>query len=129
MDFDPGKIPDPSLKSFAEGGDPDEPRSIIVELAMELMSLAPRDLSRRPQVPLPARPDSQNLMEIEGHADSMRRLESELNALGLGSDLVRLSVAQSFVVSATPAQLRALSQLPLVGVVRPNRTHRVPFPR
>jgi hypothetical protein len=129
MDFDPDKIPDPSLRSFAERGDSDEPRSIIVELGMEPVALPSRELSSRPHVPPPARCESRDLINIEGHADSMRQLECELNALGLGGDLVRLNAAQAFVVNTNAAQLRALSRLPLVGVIRPNRTHRVLSPR
>ena len=38
----------------------------------------------------------------------------------------RLNTARAFVVKVRPEQLRAISRLPLVGVIRPNRTHRVP---
>jgi len=53
----------------------------------------------------------------------MDELEKELNALGLGNDLVRLSTASAFVVRVSPTQLRALFGLPLVGIIRPNRIH------
>jgi hypothetical protein len=128
MDFDDGKIPNPELRNFAESSDSDEERSVIVELGTEPLRLAPREVSPRPRVPPPAaarRPDLDDLINVEGNAGSMRQLESELNACGLDRDLVRLDAAQAFVVSVTPCQLRALSRLPLVGIIRPNRTHRV----
>ena len=54
-------------------------------------------------------------------------LEQELKRLGLGRDLVRLNQAQAFVVNVSPVQLRALTESPLVGVIRPNRIHRMPL--
>jgi hypothetical protein len=35
-------------------------------------------------------------------------------------------VAQAFVLDVTPAQLRALTNSRLAGIIRPNRTHTVP---
>jgi hypothetical protein len=129
MNLEPGKIPDPELRCFAEGGGPDEPRSVLVELVMDPAPIVPRGRVPRPRMQPSERPTPGGLLDIEGHADSMLRLETELRSLGLGDELVRLSVAQAFAVCATPAQLRALSRLPLVGVIRPNRTHRTPSGR
>jgi hypothetical protein len=57
----------------------------------------------------------------------MTKLERELKTMGLGRGLVRLNQAQAFVVHVSPEQLRALSESPLVGVIRPNRIHRMPL--
>jgi hypothetical protein len=59
-------------------------------------------------------------------AQHMDLLENGLKRLGLDRELVRLNVAQAFVLDVTPGQLRRILALPLVGRVRPNRTHRVP---
>ncbi len=56
----------------------------------------------------------------------MDRLEQELEELGLDRKLVRLDSAGSFVANVTSEQLRAIANLPLVGIVRPNREHRAP---
>jgi hypothetical protein len=56
----------------------------------------------------------------------MNALEAAVVELGLASDIVRLPAAQAFVVTAGPDHVRAIANLPSVGAIRPNRTHRVP---
>jgi len=126
MDVDASKIPDPELRDFVQAEESDEPRSVIVELEMGPPDLAPRQTVPRPRVPGRDRVAPFDLAKTEGHDGAMNQLERELLALGLAQDLVRLNAAQAFVVSASPAQVRIISRLPLVGVIRPNRTHRVP---
>jgi hypothetical protein len=126
MDLDTGKIPDAELRSFAQTPTAEKPRSVIVELESPPLAIAPLEKTPRPRYPggHPAIPF--DLTAVGEEHERMDQLQKELLALGLEEELVRLNAAQAFVVSASPAKLRALSRLPLVGVIRPNRTHHVP---
>lgn len=119
------KIIDPDLRSFAEDGGTDEPRSVIVEL-----NATPLDLllepSRRLGPPRERVPIALGASHVKHEQKAMDKLERELAALGLGNNLVRLNTASAFVVNVSSDQLRAISSLPLVGIIRPNRTHRAP---
>ena len=121
------KISDPELRDFARELGTDVPRSVIVELNlmglnMNAEPIALGDHSARRLVPAELDADAAR-REKEG----MDSLERELTSLGLGKDLVRLNTASAFVVKVSPEQLRTVSTIPLVGVVRPNRMHSVPF--
>ena len=118
------KIPDPDLRRFAEAAPEAEQRSVIVELEP---GPPPKPRPQRPRPP-GARPDPLE-MAYGGHDErAMDQLERRLGELGLGEDLVRLDAAQAFVVTVRPDQLRLVAGLPLVGVIRPNRTHRTSSP-
>jgi hypothetical protein len=118
------KIADPELRIFAE--DDEAPaRSVIIEikpvpldLSFERKSSSPRGF-RQPIA-------NPNQVVSQGEKQAMDKLEGELTALGLGKDLVRLDTASAFVAKVSPEQLREISSLPLVGIIRPNRTHRTP---
>jgi hypothetical protein len=115
-------ITDRSLAEFA-ATDSDERRSVIVELGVPLkVPLRPNGLRPYPP-PVEELPTNDRRAD---ESDEMDRLAEELRAQGLAESLVRLNLAQAFVVTVTPAQLRIISGSPLVGVIRPNRTHRFP---
>jgi hypothetical protein len=129
--FDSTKIVDADLRSFAASEGRDERRSIIVELGVPPPPLAltfERRLGTFPK-PLPQRGkqmDTIDLSDVEGHSASMDELERQLCSLGLAADSVRLDAAQAFVVPVTAEQLRAVSRMPLAGIIRPNRSHYAP---
>ena len=122
MAIEPSKISDPELGRFARNEEDGEPRAVIVELSEPPMAL-PAEREPRPRSPEIRRGVQ---VEIDAADAGMTRLEGELRRLGLGSNMVRLNHAQAFVVNASPKQLQALLQSPLVGFIRPNRTHRAP---
>jgi hypothetical protein len=122
------KIPDTDLRDFVKAGGHNGRRSVIVELGVDPVPIEPRDPLGPPMIPAPRKDQvasRDDLINIEGNAASMKQLEDELVSLGLGRDLVRLEAAQAFVLTVTPDDLRAVARLPLVGVIRPNRVHRV----
>lgn len=126
MEADGSKIPDLELRHFAMAEETDEQRSIIIELEVGPPRLAPRETVPRPRSPGQDLLSTLDLAGAEEEGWTMRQLENELTALGLAKNMVRLDTAQAFVVTVRPEQLRAIVRLPLVSVVRPNRTHRVP---
>jgi hypothetical protein len=126
MDAEPEKIPDPELRRFAAAENEKEARSVIVELGMEQLLPATTEKLPRPRIPPRIGRESFDRIVAAEDTSGMSRLESELNSLGLSHDLVRLNTARSFVATVSPQQLRAISSLPLVGIIRPNRTHRIP---
>jgi hypothetical protein len=128
MSVDVAKVPDPELQRFAEAPDSAGLRSVIVEIESGPPEFAPRDNVLRPRVPDGGRRGSSDGGSGGGSGESLESLERQLIALGLAANLVRLTAAQAFVVNVSPSQLCALSAMPLVGVIRPNRTHRVPHP-
>jgi hypothetical protein len=68
-------------------------------------------------------------LPLTEYAQAMDALQVQLaKVVGDQEKMVRLNAAESFVLEATPEQLRAICELPLVGAVRPNRTHRVVKP-
>ncbi|WP_165225055.1 hypothetical protein [Aquisphaera insulae] len=118
---DASKIDLGELRDFAAASGTSR-RSVIVELCGAGLKVPARPASRAmpPKsevVPRGTRPDL-------GRGEAMDQLQQALGALGLARDVVRLDAAEAFVVSVTPAQLRDVAGLPLVGIVRPNRTHR-----
>jgi len=126
MDIKSDKIADPELKRFAKADEDSESRTVIVELSQPPLAF-PQERTPRPRGPSSGQAiEFQVGPPVEGDAD-MSKLERELKSLGLGQDLVRLNHALAFVVHASPMQLRALLHSPLVGLIRPNRTHRAPL--
>lgn len=119
------KIVDTDLRNFAKDCGTDEPRSVIVELNATPLEL-PVNASQRSGLPRMRLSIPVDASQVNQEQKAMDKLESELAALGLGNDLVRLNTASAFVVNVSSDQLRAISSLPLVGVIRPNRTHRTP---
>ena len=119
------KIIDPDLRNFAEDRGEHEPRSVIVELNATPLEL-PVDRSQRSGLPRIRFSIPADASQVNEEHQAMDKLERELAALGLGNDLVRLNTASAFVVNVSSDQLRAVSTLPLVGVIRPNRRHRAP---
>ena len=130
-DFEKRKISDSQLRDFAEDGETNERRSVIVELGvMPRVALRP-EWQKTPwkKGSYPGLVDYSALDEtedIEKDIESMNRLEEKLVSLNLPEKPVKLDVAQAFVVSVTPEQLRAISRFSLAGPIRPNRVHRVP---
>jgi hypothetical protein len=131
-DFDSRKIVDPALRDFAASNQSNERRSIIVELGVPPAQVAVRPTRTpdgRQTIPEPrtsGRLVPGSLADIEGYAAFMDKLEEGIIGLGLAEKPVRLDAAQAFVMNVTPAQLRAISRWPLVGPIRPNRTHYIP---
>ncbi len=116
-------IADGSLRDFVEENNPARRQSVIVELRA-----TPVDLPTETVVPGRAdRTQSKNTtpQDSSGEQQAMDKLEKDLTGLGL-KDLVRLDVASAFVVTVSPEQLRKVSTIPLVGVIRPNREHKIP---
>ncbi len=122
------KIPDPDLRSFANSEKSDTARSVIVELEGEAVEMRPQKLAPPAKPPRKKKGAGGAPLAPDFSTAAMSQLEQDLESLGLSEDLVRLNAAQAFVLTASPEQLRALVQLPLVGVIRPNRMHRVPSP-
>ena len=127
--FDSAKIVDAELCRFAATQDTDERRSVIVELGVAPTPIEltfDRRTGLRPRDRLAPRGDTDrmDLPDVEGHAEFMDELQRQLSALA--GEAVRLDAAHAFVVSVTPVQLRALSLLPLAGIIRPNRRHYAP---
>lgn len=114
------KLTSSELKSFATQGEAHDTVSVIVELGIPPAKLAPR-----PHGKLPPPNDEDNLENFTEEDRLMDQLEEELAHLDLAEKPVRLNLAQAFVIELTPEQLRAVSQLPLAGIIRPNRTHQV----
>jgi hypothetical protein len=117
------KITDPDLRALAESDRADGVVDVLVELNALATAdppryggLAPRELVRRK--------DLADAEPFDPRAADMDRLEVALAGLGLTSPPVRFPTAQAFAVRLTPAQLRRTADLPLAGVIRPNRTHR-----
>ena len=125
-DLETAKIEQPELREFAATENDSVRRSVIVELG----GPAPKVTLSKPSKSLTpwaaARPEILDFGDDSGQAEAMNRLEHELSELGLARKPVRLDSAQSFVVNVTPEQLRAISSLPLVGIIRPNREHHGP---
>jgi hypothetical protein len=119
--FEREKIRDPQLTEFAEG-ETTGTASVILELVPGSGPVARTEPGRGPG-------GSRSISIVAGDHEAeqrqMDRLERELTGIGLGP-LVRLDAAHAFVTDATPGQLRAVTRLPLVGAIRPNRTHSVP---
>ena len=123
-EFDPQKIVNPELREFAACPDCQELVSVIIELGVPPTPRAPRSIS--PPLPPPKlrQPlEASGLPEVEAQSASMDQMEKELAALNLQEEPVRLEAAQAFVVNVNSAQLRAITRLPLAGIIRPNRPH------
>ena len=114
------KIVDPGLREFAGSTEAADPRSVIIEIAV------PSPLvSRKP--PEPGRQPFGSRLAIASKDDPRKRMDAAATQIVsvLKQDPVRLDTAEAFVASVSPAELRELLALPVVGMVRPNRTHRV----
>ncbi|QEH37612.1 hypothetical protein OJF2_62030 [Aquisphaera giovannonii] len=124
-ELDPSKIDLGELRNFAAASGASR-RSVIVELGGQLLKVS----ARRPSGVLPRKGEADAAVlragagQGPGRSEDMDRLQEALGSLGLGREAVRLDAAEAFVVTVTPGQLREITRLPLVGVVRPNRTHR-----
>jgi hypothetical protein len=125
-DLDATKIDQPELREFAQAEGGSQRREVIIELGGPVPKVTLRKPKRSPSVPMGERPEILSFGDDSGQAEAMDRLEKELGELGLGKQPVRLDSAQAFVASVTPEQLCRITRLPLVGVIRPNRTHRAP---
>jgi|GEM_PF-4028515 len=118
------KIEFAELRDFALGKSRSRRRSVIIELGGPVPEVTLRKPTR--SFWNGGRPEIRSFGDGSGQAEAMDRLEKGLSELGLANELVRLDAAQAFVASVTPVQLRAITGMPLVGVIRPNRTHRTP---
>lgn len=122
------KITDFELRSFAEDDTTQSLRSVIVEVRPTALGLKRDSLTDHFRDPGKRFEIQYGPLSGASEKDALDRLEAELRALGL-FDAVRLNAASAFVVDVSPAQLRAISLLPQVGVIRPNRTHHAPMSR
>lgn len=111
------KLAGADLRAFAQADDGTRP--VIVELDAPGPRAAPpfahMPPTRRPTLP-PAEP--------AGDGDSERRmdaLERELKALHPPVGPTRVDLARAFFLTVTPVILRAVTQLPHVGIVRPRQ--------
>ena len=118
--FDSRKLVDPELAEFAEQGSTGR-LSVIVELASEPPQVV---LADRGSIEDSGRPYAAPPIDEDALRQQMDTLETELKRL-TAEPLVRLDVAQAFVVELSPEQLRAVSLLSETGCVRLNRTHHV----
>jgi hypothetical protein len=111
---------DPELRSFAQTeGSPK--RSVILETITNPVS-APARLKSTSERSQKGSSSSRPVDE----AASFKALANELERLDLADAPVRLEGIRSFVVELTPEQLRRVLELPMVGAIRLNRTHRTP---
>lgn len=122
------KISDSKLREFAEEKENNECRSVIVELDVpaRTSSLIKSKNNTRgnPELfSLNTNPAFDEEDDSEKDSLLMNELEKKLSALNLSEEPIRLEHAQAFVVSVTPNQLRALSEMSLAGFIRPNRIH------
>jgi hypothetical protein len=124
MDQIDEKIQESDLRRFATATSTDDRRSVIVELKVPPAHLGAEALPSKPprfydREILPQAADEQ-----ARQCAAMDELEAELHSLGLVQGLRRLDLAQAFVASASPEQLRSIANLSMVGAIRPNRSHR-----
>lgn len=122
MEASRGKIQEPDLHLFAEEGDVQDRRSVIVELKAPPAQLAMNNQTRHRSTRT-----YKELIPEESQANTrvradMDQLEHKLCSLGL-SQPVRLDLAQAFVVNVTPEQLRKIASLESVDAIRPNHIH------
>jgi hypothetical protein len=113
------KIRDSALREFADANATEDRHSVIVELA------APPEIGLRSVKPGPPKrsesPKSAAKVQLTPRKSLMDKLARKIS--GVSQDAVRLDAAEAFVLSVTPDELRAICEIPLVGAVRPNRTH------
>jgi hypothetical protein len=124
MDQIDEKIQESDLRRFATATSSDDRRSVIVELKVPPVHLGAEALPSKPprfyeREILPQAADEQARQSA-----AMDKLEAELQSLGLAHGVRRLDLAQAFVASASPEQLRSIASLSMVGAIRPNRSHR-----
>ena len=111
------KLSGAGLRAFAESDD--GTRTVLVELDDPGPPAAPpaylhSALVHRKELTLPVE-------AAEDWPARMDALERDLAALRPDDGPVRLDLARGFVVTVTPAVLRALTRLRRVGVVRPRQ--------
>jgi hypothetical protein len=111
---------DPELRDFAKGTGSSR-RSVIVEAITNPVSVPAR--LRSPSAPRPGRAAASP--PIDEHA-AFDALGSELRALDLAAEPVRMEGIGTFVVELTAEQVRRVLELPMVAAVRLNRTHQLP---
>jgi hypothetical protein len=128
-DLDATKIDLDELRDFAAASGDVAGRAARRSVIVELGGPARKVVVRAPSRTLPRKDAAMAEVLRPGAADpgrgrDMDRLQQALLTLGLGEEPVRLDAAEAFVVRVTSDQLREITRLPLVGVIRPNRTHR-----
>jgi hypothetical protein len=117
------KIADPELRALTESVDSGEPVDVLVELRTEPTAAPPWAVTKGIRVPSRKDLSAEPSESFDPKTADMDRLEEALSALGPLAPPVRLATAQAFMVRLTAAQLRQAADLPLTGVIRPNRTH------
>jgi hypothetical protein len=129
MDVLQREIPDPSLREAAESDDDDDHATleVIIELDVPTTAAPPGHVARagqgRAQPTLGMAPDRDEPFDPLDRA--MDELEKSLRALQPAQPPRRYKTAQAFAVTLTAPQLRKAAALPLVGVIRPSRTHKL----
>jgi len=127
-EFDASKLAEARLRDFAASENPEDVCSIIVELATIPTEVMPIE-KRSPRPPWKLQPVdtiSQDSADRSECARLMDEYENQLQSLPLRTKPVRLNMAEAFVVSVTPAELRIISRWPMTGTIRLNRTHHTP---
>jgi hypothetical protein len=126
MDSLRDKIPDAGLRSVARSNDDQARAEVIIELHVPPTAAPPRHVReggasiRRPRDRAAGEDEPFDSRDAE-----MDRLQHALEELRPLEPLVRLKSAHAFATTMSPSQLRATAALPLTGVIRPSRTHRV----
>lgn len=119
------KIPDGELRKFAESSILQSAQRVIVELATgpideNLFESLTRKGDRLPQI----KPNVKRINKPNPGHGTLRDLETQIKKRGIEIATV-IPIADAISVDVTPTQLRDIISSPLVGVVRPNRTHKI----
>jgi hypothetical protein len=121
------KIAGEALQDFARMDRPAERQSVIVELAAPPREV-PRsfELTKRPGLPsAPSREDLLGSRALTPHGSLLDDLAGQIQSRIGPKKLVRIDSAEAMVLDVSPAELRTICEMPLVGSIRPNRKRRV----
>lgn len=117
------KIADAELREFAATETASgQTQSVIVEAVTTVSPREPARLSA-PREPRKSKPSEKSETAAAANRQNLDELEQAVRDLKLRRKPVRLESAQALVADVTPQQLRALAELPMVQIIRPNRRH------
>ena len=124
LGFEEHKIADLELKEYAKSGDDHEPVTVIIEVS-EPYSAIPL---RRPHGNVATRHylKTMGTEKAEDERQTMKlfgELEKVLANFGTRIPVTPLKSSGSFIASVNAQQLRALTRMDSVGIIRPSRTH------
>jgi len=125
------KIDDPRLLAFATSEEESDSASVIIELHAPPGEFSPAPPSRdyfgsigkliKPRSFGSEKKSAQSRV-LSLHRDELEQLEHDLKKI-ISRPLTRLESAEAFIADVSPDELREISDLPQVGLIRPNRTH------